>query len=108
MYEAADDWLLSDVYLHGGEDAFGGAFRAKAYAVGVEAYTIATLIVKPYPESYAALEDWQRAVALYTLRIRGDLLAQFPTMWCEVPRLASDETFVDRTGVRHNSSDCVS
>src|ERR1700694_4861059 len=31
MYEAADDWLLSDVYLHGGADAFGDAFRAKAY-----------------------------------------------------------------------------
>ncbi|MGP6157587.1 MAG: hypothetical protein ACLPYS_08815 [Vulcanimicrobiaceae bacterium] len=107
MYEAADEWLLSDVYLHGGEQTFGTTYRTEAYQAGLEAYTLATLIIKPYPESYTSLADWQRAVALYALRIRGDLLTVFPTMWCEVPRLAADETFVAPDGTRHSATDCA-
>jgi hypothetical protein len=107
MYEAADDWLLSDVYLHGGEHVFGSAYRTRAYRAGLAAYTLATLIIKPYPESYASLADWQRAVALYALRIRGDLLVIFPAMWCEVPRLVADESFTDPAGTRHNAAECL-
>ena len=107
MYEAADEWLLSDVYLHGGKPIFGRSYRTQAYQAGLQAYTLATLIIKPYPESYASLADWQRAVALYALRIRGDLLTIFPALWCEVPRLALDETFTSPDGTRHRAAECI-